>query len=117
MKKLILLVSLVCLIGGLPVMAGCAVLKAQKPQQIAIEALTAAEWGVKADHDFGKNWLSDADVAQFNKIDQIIRDVIASNPQTAIAAAKVAIASFEKNELAPDAKLRPYLDALLQVLP
>lgn len=113
MKKFI---ALVCLIGGLSVMGGCATLKAQPPQQIVLEALTAAEFGVKADHDFGVNWLSDAEVAQFLKIDQIIRDVIAANPQTALAGAKAAIASFERNELAPDSKLRPYLDALLTVL-
>jgi hypothetical protein len=82
--------------------------------QVRLE-LDAAEWGVKADHDFGTNWLSDADVAVFQHIDDTIRQVLATNPTNAKAASRAA-AIVERDKLPADSKLRPYVNALVDAL-
>lgn len=104
----------VCAAGML--VSSCATFRALPIRDQVLLELDAAEWGVKADHDFGVNWLSDADVAQFEKLDGIVRDVAEANPPTAKAAAHQAVVSFEARELASDSKLRPYLDALAAAL-
>lgn len=84
------------------------------PIQVASDIVVAAEWGVEEAHSV--EWLSDADYAQWRKIDATVRDVVAANPQTPRATAAAAVRAFMEHELAPDSRLRPYLAALLLAL-
>lgn len=95
--------------------SNCASFRAKPPKDQVLIELTAAEWGVKADHDFGTNWLSDADVAAFNHIDDTLRQVIAQDPPDLKAAVRAA-AQIEDGKLPADSKLHPYIRGIVVAL-
>lgn len=107
--------ALCAVLGAGVLVSSCATFRALPINDQVYLELDAAEWGVKADHDFSVNWLSDADVAVFNHIDDTIRQVLATNPPNAKAAARAA-ALVELAKLPADSKLRPYVDGFARAL-
>jgi hypothetical protein len=106
---------LAAVLGAGVMVSSCASFRALPlADQVRLE-LDAAEWGVKADHDFGTNWLSDADVAVFQHVDDTVRQVLATNPPNVKAAARAA-AVIELGKLPADSKVRPYVNGLVDAL-
>jgi hypothetical protein len=109
------IVFLAAALGAGVLVSSCATFRALPLKTRVLLELDAAEWGVKADHDFGVNWLSDADVAVFQHIDDTVRQVLAADPPDRKAAAHDTVV-IEERKLSIDSKLHPYLRALIAAL-
>lgn len=112
--RIALVLASLALVGSV---AGCATVGKffrRPPVEVANDLIVAAEWGIAEAHNV--EWLSDADLVQWVKIDAAVHDVISENPKTPCAAAALALRAWVKRELAPDSRLGPYLLALAQAL-
>lgn len=112
MKKFIVFILMIVFTAPF---TSCAKWKSLTLAQKASTILEAADWGVRANHDYCGNvigCISDKDLELFRQGEQIVRNVIQDNPHTPKDVIISALKAWEKT-LPSDSKLPPYVDALI----